>query len=245
MRAPRDPATLDRFEAATGRTMTTLALAIVPIYVAQALADDASAWVTRPLMITRTGIQAAMAVDVIIRTHLSPHRLSFLADHKLEVAAILLPPLRTAKEVVGLRSIVSRPGVARFTSVTVAVIIACALVVYGAEHDHPGASIDSLGDALWWAVVTTTTVGYGDEVPVTDEGRLVAVVLMCMGLALLAVLTAHIAAHFVDDDRHEPDALDRVRHLEARLASIESHLEQIALSTTHRLSAVREQEDPS
>ena len=87
-------------------------------------------------------------------------------------------------------------------------------------------SIQTLGDAFWWATVTTTTVGYGDEVPVTDQGRMMAVILMALGVALLAVLTAHIAAYFVDDGRDTDDSelLDRLNRIEDSLAAIEAQL---------------------
>ena len=229
----RDGVRLARFEAAAGPVVTGLALAVIPVYVAQALADDASAWVTMPLAIARIGIQVAMGADVAIRTYLAPRRAAFLATHKLDLLAIAVPPIRAAKEVVGLRSILQRPGVARFTAITATVIVACALVVYAAEHDRDDASITSLGDAFWWAVVTTTTVGYGDQVPITDQGRFMAAVLMGFGLALLAVFTAHIAAHFVDHDRSEnTELLARLSRLELTLDAIDTQLRHLTTTET-------------
>ena len=55
-------------------------------------------------------------------------------------------------------------------------------------------NIQSIGDALWWAVVTTTTVGYGDVSPVIGEGRLIAVSLMVVGIGFIGVFTATVTS---------------------------------------------------
>jgi Ion channel len=66
-----------------------------------------------------------------------------------------------------------------------------ALAVLDAERSSPDANIGDFGDAIWWAVTTMTTVGYGDHYPVTAAGRLVAFVLMIGGIALLGTVTRH------------------------------------------------------
>jgi voltage-gated potassium channel Kch len=87
---------------------------------------------------------------------------------------------------------------------------------------------DGLGDALWWAVQTVTTVGYGDVVPEHVTGRLIGVVLMLQGIALLTVITASVTATLIEQARQrraQPDAV--VAHLEeiaARLESIEERM---------------------
>jgi voltage-gated potassium channel len=68
------------------------------------------------------------------------------------------------------------------------VLFVAALAVLQAERGHPGGNIESFGDALWWAVTTVTTVGYGDRFPVTTTGRFVAGGLMLAGIALLGVV---------------------------------------------------------
>ena len=81
----------------------------------------------------------------------------------------------------------------------------------------------SVVDGLWWAVVTLTTVGYGDVFPVTAAGRLSASLLMLLGIGFVAFITASVAAYFVDND--EDSALaEELRRLHQRLDRIEHAL---------------------
>jgi len=77
-------------------------------------------------------------------------------------------------------------------------VFVSALAVLDAEQTAPNAKILTLGDALWWAVTTITSVGYGDMYPVTDLGRVVAVGLMISGIAVLGVVTGAFASWLVD-----------------------------------------------
>ncbi|MCP3990099.1 MAG: potassium channel family protein [Actinomycetia bacterium] len=218
---------LAAFEAATHRSMVVASLAVIPVYVSQAVVGDASPWLTEPLRGARLLIHLIMAVDISIRTYLAPRRLRFLLHHPVDLLAVTVPPVRALREVVALRTILLRPGLVRFTAFVTATITGCALVVYATEHDHQGADIQSLGDAFWWAAVTATTVGYGDQVPVTSEGRAAALVLMLLGIALFSVLTAHIAAYFVSGESSNDDAqqlADRLARIEATLVSIQQQL---------------------
>lgn len=83
-------------------------------------------------------------------------------------------------------------------SAATTVIFCAALAVLDAERRRAGANITNFGDALWWAVTTVTTVGYGDRYPVSAEGRLVAVGLMLTGIALIGVVTATVASWLID-----------------------------------------------
>jgi len=57
------------------------------------------------------------------------------------------------------------------------IIVIGSLVIYSVESEHPDSQINSMLDAVWWTVATVTTVGYGDVVPVTDTGKIVAIFL--------------------------------------------------------------------
>jgi voltage-gated potassium channel len=85
-------------------------------------------------------------------------------------------------------------------------IIFCAVAMLQVEHDAPGSHIKTAEDALWWAYVTITTVGYGDVVPVTREGRMIAAVLMTVGVGLFGTFTAYVASWFVEQKEEEREA---------------------------------------
>jgi voltage-gated potassium channel len=104
---------------------------------------------------------------------------------------------------------------------TAAVVGLAAVAMYDVEHDAADANITSLPDALWWAATTVTTVGYGDHYPTTGAGRLVAVALMLTGIALLGVITASIAAWFVDRLHHIQQADE---HTDATLTEVLTEL---------------------
>ena len=77
-------------------------------------------------------------------------------------------------------------------------VLTAGLAVLDAEQNAPGSNITNIGDALWWAFATITTVGYGDYYPVTILGRMIAAALMVAGVAMLRTVTATLASWFVD-----------------------------------------------
>ena len=88
-----------------------------------------------------------------------------------------------------------------FTSAAIlafTMIIFCSIGILQLEKDHPNSNIKSAEDALWWSYVTITTVGYGDKFPVTTEGRILASVLMTVGVGLFGIFTAYVASWFVE-----------------------------------------------
>ncbi len=92
---------------------------------------------------------------------------------------------------------------------------------------------DSFGEALWWALQTVTTVGYGDVVPSSGTGRVIGAVVMISGIAFLTVITAAVTAALIEAARRrQPPPPDRAQLTElmketsARLAAIEARLEE-------------------
>jgi voltage-gated potassium channel len=218
------------FEEAIRRPMVVVSLAIIPVYVGQALAEGGPNSVTGPLRLARFAIHLLMLVELSIRTWLAPSRLRYLADHRLDLAAVVVPPVRALREIVGLRTVLARPGLARFGALATGIVAVSTLMVYAVEHDRAGADIRTLDDAFWWAAVTASTVGYGDEVPVSIEGRAVALVLMLLGIASFSVLTAHVGAYVAGGSattalgREAGSLDDRLARIEAALAGIDQRL---------------------
>jgi voltage-gated potassium channel Kch len=111
-------------------------------------------------------------------------------------------------------------------------VIGAWLVLLFEEHAK-GSNIHNYPDALWWAIVTVTTVGYGDRFPVTGGGRTVAVILMLVGIGLIGVLTATVASVFIkehtDDSKEEfkrghADLGQQLSVISERLADVERRL---------------------
>ncbi|MGB8954000.1 MAG: ion transporter [Tumebacillaceae bacterium] len=100
--------------------------------------------------------------------------------------------------------------------------------------------IQNFSDALWWAVVTTTTVGYGDIAPVTNAGRMIAVVLIVSGVALIGMFTANMANHWMD--YFQPYRFDKRRHKQEVALTMEDHIKARALENVQHIEALSEEE---
>ncbi|RXE56310.1 hypothetical protein ABH15_09350 [Methanoculleus taiwanensis] len=117
-----------------------------------------------------------------------------------------------------------------------------AILVLGAERTAPGANIRTAGDALWWAYVTIATVGYGDQYPVTAQGRIVGIVIMTAGVSVFGTLAGFLSNKLTAPrERHSEQTIpmqgrqgeamselrDMVAHQEERYRDIVTRLERI------------------
>ena len=118
------------------------------------------------------------------------------------------------RAVPALRATVGRTGFLYVAGMVLFVVVAGAGILTIVEPETAG-----FWSAVWWALVTATTVGYGDIAPVSLPGRVIAVALMFCGISLIASLSASIAAYFVESDSN-----DRLRRIEMRLERIEQAL---------------------
>ena len=83
--------------------------------------------------------------------------------------------------------------------IAVLMLLFSSIAILQFETD-PNSNIKTAGDAIWWAYVTMTTVGYGDKYPVTTEGRIIAAILMTVGVGLFGTFTAYVSSWFVKDN---------------------------------------------
>ncbi|MDE0546476.1 potassium channel family protein [Microbacterium sp. C7(2022)] len=170
---------------------------------------------------------AVFVVDYLVRLWLATDRRTWFRRHLVELTIVTLPPLRPLQllRVLTIRGRGATVGtqirsrLAVYGAGTVALLIWIgSLSVLDAERPAPGANITNFGDAVWWAFVTMSTVGYGDFYPVTPFGRVVAVVLMCTAVAVVGIVTATLSSWVIeyaarDNDQDEPATRGQMRAL--------------------------------
>lgn len=152
-------------------------------------------------------IWVTYAVDYIVSLVLAPNRKVWFKKNLLLLFTIALPmfrPLRLLQLAAILQLFNKSAASALRNRVTIYAIGAFVLIVYvgslaeyAAEYNVPGAKLTSFSTTLWWAFVTVTTVGYGDLYPVTVQGRIIAVILMLAGIAMIGIVTAIISSWII------------------------------------------------
>lgn len=227
---------LDRFENFTEVPLFVLALLMVPILLGP-VALDLSPRVERVLLTLDWLIWGVFAAELLVRLYLAPARRAYLVSHWFDVLIVVLPFLRALRSARALqllraarvlaylfrgshtaRAILARQGVQGLLVIGLAALVVAAVAAALAERGADG-PIDGFDTAVWWAFTTVTTVGYGDAYPVTAIGRGVATVLMLVGVGLFGLLTANVAAHFVESDTQD-EAVDTAATLDAVLAEL-------------------------
>jgi voltage-gated potassium channel len=178
------------------------------------LSHDVRTW----LDVVSWTVWGAFVVDFAMRLALAGDRGRYALRHWYDVALIALPMLRPLRllRVLAFMRILNRTAVGSragrvniYVGGTALMSIALgAVAVLDVEQDAPDANITTFGDALWWATTTVTTVGYGDRFPVTMTGRLVAVALMLVGIAVVGVVTGTVAAWLVKSIERTPSAVE-------------------------------------
>lgn len=238
---------LARWEAAADWPMLILALGSIPLLVF----ERSVSWVESIAVPLNWAITGAFAVELGVRMVLhGPGRKRYAMSKWYDFAIValtaipVLMPLRALRSVRVLKVLKILRLVAfaergwhtarRIWAGTsgryvlagaVALIAASAVGVWFFEDD--GGGIDSWGDTIWWAIVTMTTVGYGDISPETSGGKAVAIVLMFAGITVFGVITANLAAWFTrsKEEAETGDLARQVSELTAAVERLATHIE--------------------
>jgi voltage-gated potassium channel len=187
--------------------LTTLALCFLVAFSYPAFNEDISPSIKTLIEAVQWICWLAFAVDLVYGIWTADNKKSYLKRHPLEIASVLLPflrPLRLMRVISFGGLAIQKVAVGRQIAITFKVVLTSIFIAYISavqititERAVEGSNIKNFGDGLWWAITTVTTVGYGDRYPTTTEGRFLAVLLMLMGISLVGVITASVAAWFV------------------------------------------------
>ena len=238
---------LRAWENATAYPLTALSLLFIGVY-AWPILDPAMHPDWRyACEASDVAIWGVFCVEYLIRLTLARRKRRFVRTHWFDLTVLILPvlrPLRALRLLNALR-VLNRHAVSwtrgrlavYVIATTVLIVLMAGLAVLEAERGHPGSKIGSYPEALWWAVCTITTVGYGDLYPQTIEGRMVALALMIGGLGLIGFTTGSLASWIVDrlSDAERPAGtatradvallLHEIRKLQAEVADLKSRSE--------------------
>lgn len=235
----RDGLAYERFKEFSEAPLLVAALALIPVLAIPYIWDVNSATETT-LTAAAWFIWALFVIEYLVLFTLAPNRWHMFRTHLFDLLIIVLPflrPLRAARSLrllrlvsvtgrvgIGFRAVAGRRGTRFFLLGVGGLIVVGALLTFAFERNADGSNIESFPDALWWAVVTVTTVGYGDHFPLSVEGRAVAVVLMMVGIGALGIVTANIAAFFIESDEADAnqEVLDRLDRIERALGELTS-----------------------
>ena len=187
-------------------------------------------------------IWLAFVADLVVMLVLVRKRGRYLLDHPLDVAIVLLTPpfLLSAVQTIRvlrllrLLRLARLPGLTRtvfsLEGVKFAVVIAW-LTVIGGGVGFASVEHIRLGDGIYWAIGTMTTVGYGDIVPHHAAGKVIAIVVMIVGIGTAGLILGAVTERFIAPsvavvEVEEKDLLGQVRDISARLQALERALAQ-------------------
>jgi voltage-gated potassium channel len=197
-------------------TMAALAIAFVAIgFLGDAASEPTRGW----LAVAEWSLTALFAAEFASRFAASLDRRAYLREHWIDVVALvpvlrefrilrLLRLLRLVRAFAGIYRVLNHVGrlanhrgLAWLLVTWLGVMVICSLLMYSAENGLNKA-VASPFDALWWGIVTLTTVGYGDVVPRTTEGRIAASALMLLGIGLFSAITATMTSFMLEGRAH-------------------------------------------
>lgn len=194
-------------------------------------------------------------IDYGVRLWASSDRIEYIRGHRIELLACLpldfFRPLRLLRLIrplailfratAGLRDVLGLTGFALIGSVGVTIVLLGGALFAWVEPE----TAPTVADGMWWSLVTTTTVGYGDISPATPTGRLIAGALMIVGIGMLGAVTGEVAERVLASrDDEQETGNPEIDHLRARLGEWEilDSAERVRLA---RVLEVMANESPS
>lgn len=164
------------------------------------LSDDVSSQpLYQVIVVALAIIWVCFIVDYFVRLTLSSHKKIFFKRNIIDLISIILPftrPFLLLMYLSRLKFFRGKKGtsvrarlIAYAAFFAVMFVYVISLAEYAVERDAPNATIVNYGDSVWWAIVTITTVGYGDMYPVTPMGRFLAIILMLGGVIIVGAAT--------------------------------------------------------
>ncbi|MFC7624977.1 potassium channel family protein [Microlunatus sp. GCM10028923] len=188
--------------------MTIAAMAFLIAYAVPIIDPEIGPFAFELFQWVTWGTWTLFAVDYLARLILADDWKRYAAKHWYDLLIIVLPLLRPLRllRLVSLLEILNRRAstglrgrVGLYVAGGSALMAFCgALAVLDAERESVDANITTFADAMWWALTTMSTVGYGDRYPTTGTGRLAAAAIMIGGITLLGVVTATLASWLVE-----------------------------------------------
>jgi voltage-gated potassium channel len=180
-------------------------------------------------------------LELVLMLILQPNRWRWLRTHPLEILIVLLSPPVLPGSLHGIRVLrlfrlvrllpvgpiarrtFSLEGLRYAAVMAVITILGGGAAFTAAEQGHNPA-VTNTWDGVWFALVTITTVGYGDIVPHTDTGRVIASIIMIVGLGFLAILTGAIAERFIHGRSSRAQISDAEERILGELRAVEERL---------------------
>lgn len=226
---------LERWESRAEWALAGCAVVFLVVYSYEVLAEPKGSTLTA-LSWLLTLLYLPFVLDYVVRLYLAEDRLRWFFTHPLDLAVVTLPflqPLRFLRLIALVRIMQRAFGDAVRGRVIGFTVFGALLLIYVAalaelhtERYAPGSHITNFGDALWWAVTTLSTVGYGDYVPVTTTGRFIAALLMIGGISLIGVVTATVATWIVkqlaeEDEQKEAATAEHIAQLQSEIVRLE------------------------
>ena len=179
-------------------------------------------------------------LDYVARLCLASNRRRWFVRHLLDLAVVVLPlfwPLRLFRLLFLIAVIEKAIGrairgrvIIYTASGALLLVYACSLSILQVERARPDSSINNFGDALWWALETVTTVGYGDKSPHTTLGKLIAATLMIGGIGVVSLITASLAAWIVERVAEEDTASQAIT---------ETHIDALRTDVAQQVDSLR------